>query len=100
MKAVGDTTHYYGLNDDNLFFNNAQFDAPNGQMKKYDGSPAGSKDWRTDGAVTDIKEQNTCNSSWAFMATDVIASANKIAGGTLYDLSVQQLIDCAEDFGA
>ena len=29
-----------------------------------------------------------------------IASANKIAGGTLYDLSVQQLIDCAEDFGA
>ena len=101
MQAVSDQPYYYeGLNQDNLAFNNAQFDRPNGEMKKYKGKPKGSVDWTSSGAVTDIIDQGHCNASWAFMATEVISSASQIQGGKLEQLSAQQLIDCAQDYGA
>ena len=34
------------------------------------------------------------------MTTEVISAANKIQGGSLEQLSAQQLIDCAQDHGA
>ena len=48
--------YYEGLNQDNLAFNNAQFDQPNGEMKEYKGKPKGSVNWKDSGAVTDIVE--------------------------------------------
>jgi C1A family cysteine protease len=52
------------------------------------------KDWRDDGVVTPIKDQNPCGVCWAFSATGTIESAAAIAGGSLQVLSAEQIIDC------
>ena len=101
LDDSNDTAHYMGLDPNTYAFNNAYFDYPNGYVKKYDSTTkATSMDWRSGGAVSDVVDQGGCNSSWAFMATEVVSSAYKIQKGTLYELSAQQLIDCARDYGA
>ena len=69
-------------------------------MVKFKGDPKGAQDWRQDGTITEVVDQGDCNSSWAFMTTEVVSSLNKIQGGNLDSLSAQQLIDCASDYGA
>ena len=54
-----------------------------------------SVDWRTEGAVNPVKDQGQCGSCWAFSAVGVLESRYKIAKGTLFQLSEQQLVDCA-----
>lgn len=51
-------------------------------------------DWRTKGAVTEVKDQGTCGSCWAFSATEEIESAVFMATGKLPVLSTQQIISC------
>lgn len=53
-------------------------------------------DWREKGAVTPIKDQSACGSCWAFSTVGATESAYFINAGTLYDLSEQQLVDCAK----
>jgi cathepsin L len=57
------------------------------------GYPA-SLDWRTKGAVTKIKNQESCGSCWAFASTETIESHVQIATGKLLDLSPQQITAC------
>jgi len=54
-------------------------------------------DWRAQGAVTAVKDQEQCGSCWAFSATENIESVEIIAGkgsNTSTNLSPQQIVDC------
>jgi len=53
-----------------------------------------SVDWREQGAVTEVKDQGSCGSCWAFAALHQIESYVKLNGGDLKDLSAQQITSC------
>jgi C1A family cysteine protease len=51
-------------------------------------------DWRTQGAITPVKNQGQCGSCWAFSTTQQIESDTFLATGVLPVLSPQQLVSC------
>jgi len=57
-------------------------------------SVAESKDWRAEGAVTDVKDQGQCGSCWAFSTTGGLEGLNFLTNKKLEAFSEQQLVDC------
>lgn len=61
---------------------------------KLRGGPPRTEDWVAKGMTTPIKNQEQCGSCWAFSTTESIESANAMAGNTLEQLTVEQIVDC------
>ncbi|GMT28136.1 hypothetical protein PFISCL1PPCAC_19433, partial [Pristionchus fissidentatus] len=58
-----------------------------------------SKDWRTDGLVSHVKDQRRCGSCWAFSAVGALEGQQAKKKGEILEFSEQNLVDCSSSFG-
>jgi C1A family cysteine protease len=58
-----------------------------------------SVDWRSAGAVAQVKDQGQCGGCWSFSASGALEGLHAIKNKKLTSFSEQQMIDCSADYG-
>ena len=58
-----------------------------------------SVDWRSEGLVTDVKDQGPCGSCWAFSAIATLEGQHAKKSKKLVSLSEENIVNCANNFG-
>lgn len=99
LNEIDTTAHYgwtkYSDRDVNELF--APLDLPTflprREIKATVKAPE-SFDWRSQGAITPVKDQAQCGSCWAFCATCAMETAYFLKHGQLLSLSEQRVVDC------
>eukprot|EP01135_Chromosphaera_perkinsii_P008232 Nk52_evm1s1198 gene=Nk52_evmTU1s1198 len=64
-------------------------------LNKETSKPPDYVDWSYRKAVSSIKDEGECRSSWAFAAAGAVEGQETLTNGRLLDVSTQQLIDCS-----
>jgi len=95
MNAFGDLTdeefqQFYIRHTPIVFNNTASISSNTPSKRQY---PA-AWDW-TPTAVTNVKTQGPCESSWAFATAGAVEGCHEISGNGLLSLSAQNLMDCS-----
>jgi len=54
----------------------------------------GDQDWRVHGVVTPVKNEGSCDASWAFAVEELLEGYHAIQAHILLSLSTQELVDC------
>jgi hypothetical protein len=85
-STVGDDGNLQPNSNDSLVFS--------GSLSNEGETIPSSVDWRTVGAVSDVKMQGLCGGCWAFAATGVIEGLFYQQNGFLLTFSEQELLDC------
>ncbi|XP_046811815.1 uncharacterized protein LOC111684261 [Lucilia cuprina] len=76
-----------------MFLNTPQYSASNNKKK----IPPLAKDWRDEGAISAVKDQEACGSCWAFSSTGALEAKYFLKYNKSIVLSEQNLIDCVTE---